>query len=276
MKTWLITGADKGLGYETAKTALERGDNVIVTVLNKDGRSALVERFPDHARAYHLNAADHARFPEVVAQAEADFGGIDVLVNNAGYGLTSVAEETPPEKYRPLFEVNFFGTTEMIRAVLPGMRKRSSGHILNFSSTAGFGAAPGFSFYSAAKFAVEGYSESLAREVGPLGIKVTIVEPGPFRSDFAGGSLDSKLSDIPDYKDLGDWISSYSSSRHGTQPNDPARIGPALCRIVDAEDPPLRLPLGVDALAHLRAECAQVLEEIAKWEDVSRSTTVSV
>lgn len=247
MKTWLITGADKGLGYATAETALQRGDNVVVTVLAGDGGSPLAAAYPGSCRAFHLDARDHGRFAGMVAKAEAAFGGIDILVNNAGYGLTSTAEETPPEKYRPLFEVNFFGTVEMVRAVLPGMRRRRKGHILNFSSTAGFGAAPGFSFYSAAKFAVEGYSEALAREIAPLGIKVTIVEPGPFRSDFAGGSLDSSLPSIEDYKELGSWIRDYSTSRHGTQPNDPARIGPALCRIVDADNPPLRLPLGEDA-----------------------------
>lgn len=272
MKTWLITGADKGLGFATAEAALDRGDNVIVTVLAEDGSNPLVQRYPDRCRSFHLNAADHARFAEVVAAAEAEFGGIDVLVNNAGYGLIATAEETPEEKYRPLFEVNFFGTTEMVKAVLPGMRKRRRGHILNFSSIAGFASPPGFSFYSAVKFAVEGYSEALAKEVAPIGIKVTIVEPGAFRSDFAGASLASSQSQIADYAETGEMIRGYVAARHGSQPNDPAKLGLALCQVVDEDAPPLRLPLGQDAVDYLRAEIAKVTEELDRWEPLSRST----
>lgn len=273
MKTWLITGADKGLGHSLAQSALAQGDNVVVTVLAADGQSPLAQAFPDRCRSFHLNAADHARFPTVVAKAEAAFGGIDVLVNNAGYGLASTAEETPAEKYRPLFDVNFFGTTEMVRAVLPGMRKRRRGHVINFSSMVGFAAAPGFSFYSAAKFAVEGYSEALAKEVAPLGIKVTIVEPGGFRSDFAGPSLDTSFSQIEDYAELGAALRGYTAARHGKQPNDPALLGPALCRIAAEAEPPLRLPLGRDALDYIRADIAQVLAELERWEDIAGSTT---
>ncbi len=273
MKTWLVTGADKGLGYGIAETALARGDNVIVTVLAPDGGNPLADAYPDRCRSFHLNAADHARVPAVVAQAEAAFGGIDVLVNNAGYGLASTAEETPAEKYRPLFDVNFFGVTEMARAVLPGMRARRRGHVINISSMVGFTAAPGFAFYSAVKFAVEGYSEALAKEVAPFDIKVTIVEPGGFRSDFAGPSLDTSFSQIEDYAELGAAVRNYSATRHRKQPNDPALIGPALCRIVDAEEPPLRLPLGTDALGYLRADIAGVLAELDRWEAVSASTT---
>src|SRR5271165_7565986 len=253
-RKWLITGADKGLGASAARAALDRGDRVVVTVLDVNGRHPLTAEFPTTFRAFHLDARDHDRMHAVVAEADKAFGGIDVLINNAGYGLAALAEETPAEKYRPLFEVNFFGLTEMTRAVLPVMRRQRSGHIINLSSTAGFGATAGFSFYSASKFAVEGYSEALAQEVRHLGIRVTIVEPGPFRSDFAGPSLDSKLSAIADYAERGAWVESYVKTRHGTQPNDPAKFGPAMFRLVDADDPPLRLPLGVEAIQHLKDE----------------------
>lgn len=275
-RTWLITGADKGLGLSTAKAALENGDRVVVTVLAADGSHPLAAQYPQRFKAIHLDARDQRRVPEVAAQAEQAFDGIDVLVNNAGYGLLGVAEETTPEQYRPLFEVNFFAAVEMTRALLPGMRRRRSGHIINLSSVAGFAGSGGFCFYSAAKFAVEGFSEALAKEVAPLGIRVTIIEPGAFRSDFAGPSLDARRSTIEDYAPiLGQRISTYVASRHGNQPNDPARFGPALWKMVNSEAPPLRLPLGEDAVQIVRDKLAHVTSETARWEELSRSTTVA-
>lgn len=273
-RTWLITGADKGLGLSTAQAALERGDRVLVTVLAPDGGHVLAGQYPDTFRAFHLDARDEHRIGPVVAEAEAVFGGIDVLVNNAGYGLLGVAEETTPDQYRPLFDVNFFSLVEMTRAVLPGMRYRRSGHIINLSSTAGIAGSPGFCFYSAAKFAVEGFSEALSKEVKPLGIQVTIIEPGAFRSDFAGPSLASDVCTIEDYAPtLGARISQYITSRHGNQPNDPAKFGPALCSIVGDATPPLRLPLGEDALKIVQEKIEQVATDIDRWREVSRSTT---
>lgn len=273
--TWLITGADKGLGFSTAKTALEKGDRVVVTVLASDGQHPLRAQYPEHFRAIHLDARDHHRVAAVAAEAESAFGGIDVLVNNAGYGLLAVAEECTPEQYRPLFEVNFFATAEMTRALLPGMRRRRSGHIVNLSSVAGFAGSGGFCFYSAAKFAVEGFSEALAKEVGTLGIHVTIIEPGAFRSDFAGPSLASALCTIDDYAPaLGQRISNYVGSRHGHQPNDPALFGPALWEMAHSEMPPLRLPLGEDAVQIVRDKLSAVDAEVTRWEKLSRSTTL--
>jgi len=275
-RTWLITGADKGLGLSAAKAALDAGDRVVVTVLAGDGTHVLTPKYPrDRFLSIHLDARDLQRINSVVTQAEEAFGGIDVLVNNAGYGLVAVTEETPPEKYRPLFEVNFFSLVEMTRAVLPGMRRRRSGRILNLSSIAGFGAVQGWAFYSATKFAVEGYSEALAREVKPLGIHVTIIEPAGFRSDFAGPSLDSESSTIEDYRLLaGAYVRDYVATRHGKQTNDPAKFGPAIIRLVDAPEPPLRQPLGKDGYEFVRDECHQVLAEIEKWKEVAFSTTV--
>jgi NAD(P)-dependent dehydrogenase (short-subunit alcohol dehydrogenase family) len=271
-RTWLITGADKGLGFNAAKTALERGDRVVATVLAPDGSHSLTAQYPDTFRAFHLDARDHARIGSIVHQAEQAFGGIDILLNNAGYGLLALLEETGADKYRPLFEVNFFGLTEMTRAVLPGMKARGSGHIINISSMAGFAASAGFGFYCASKFAVEGYSESLSKEVGALGIKVTIVEPGGFRSDFAGASLDSKITAKAEYGEAARKINRYTAERHGTQPNDPAKFGQAMCRLVDAENPPIRLPLGKDALRYVRDELALVSAELDRWEELACST----
>jgi NAD(P)-dependent dehydrogenase (short-subunit alcohol dehydrogenase family) len=274
LRTWLITGADKGLGFFTAKAALEQGDRVIVTVLAPDGSHSLSAQYPDQLRAFHLDARDHGRFDEVVAQAAEAFGRIDVLVNNAGYGLLAVAEATPADKYRNMFEINFFGLAEMTRAVLPVMRRQRSGHIINLSSKAGFGASAGFAFYSASKFAVEGYSEALAMEVKHLGIYVTIIEPGGFRSDFAGPSLVSARSDDEDYEATNRMIADYVEQRHGKQQSDPAKFGPALCRLVDAEQPPLRLPLGEDSLEFIREDIHAISAELDRWEDLSRSTKV--
>ena len=274
-KTWLITGADKGLGFSAAKAALERGYNVVVTVLAPDGNHPLGDQYPDRFRSFHLNAKDFDRIPNVVARCTQAFSRIDVLVNNAGYGLLGLIEETLPAKYRPLFDVNFFGLAEMTRAVLPVMRRQRSGHIINLSSVGGFDAAAGLGFYCASKFAVEGFSEALAQEVDSIGIHVTIVEPGPFRSDFAGGSLDSVSTNIDDYAAAADFVRDYQQMKHGKQPNDPAKFGPALCTLVEAEDPPLRLPLGVEAVERLRSQMASVAAELDKWQELAYSTRFS-
>lgn len=271
-RTWLITGADKGLGLSAAQAALDAGDAVVVTVLDPQARHPLLGAYPDRLRALHLDMRDCDRIGEVVTQAEATFGTIDVLLNNAGYGLLAVAEETTPEQYRPLFDVLFFGLAEMTRAVLPGMRRRRSGRIINTSSLAGFGVGMGFTFYGAAKFAVEGFSEGLAAEIAPLGIHVTIVEPGGFRSDFAGPSLRRATAHIPDYAAVRGYIDDYVADRHGKQPNDPALFGPAMVALADADNPPMRLPLGIDAVAFIRAQMEQVESDLAAWAHLSAST----
>jgi NAD(P)-dependent dehydrogenase (short-subunit alcohol dehydrogenase family) len=273
-KTWLITGADKGLGFSAAKAALERRHNVVVTVLAPDGYHPLVEQYPDRFRSFHLNAKDFDRIPNVVARSVHAFSRIDVLVNNAGYGLLGLIEETPASKYLPLFDVNFFGLAEMTRAVLPIMRRQHSGHIINLSSVGGFDAAAGLGFYCASKFAVEGFSGALAQEVASIGIHVTIVEPGPFRSDFAGDSLDSVSTSIDDYAAAADFVRRYQQMKHGKQPNDPAKFGPALCRLVEATAPPLRLPLGVEAVERLRSQMASVTAELDQWQELSFSTRI--
>ncbi|SFY45658.1 Short-chain dehydrogenase [Paracoccus pantotrophus] len=271
-RTWLITGADKGLGAAAARVALAQGDNVVVTVLAKDGDHGLAAEFPDRLRSLHLDARDIHRTADAVARALSFFDRIDVLVNNAGYGVAAPAEETPADTYRALFEVGFFSLVEMTRAVLAIMRRQRAGHIINLSSIAGFSAYPGFAFYSAVKFAVEGYSEALSKEVAPFGVKVTIVEPGAFRTDFRGPSLVSAINPASDYADLNRALAGVSQAS-GQQPNDPEKFGAVLCKIVAQEKPPLRLPLGEDAVEARRGTLAAVGDELQAWLDLSRSTT---
>lgn len=271
-RLWFITGCDKGLGYAIAEAALRKGDRVVATVFAADGKSALSEQFGARCLSRHLDVTDSKAVHEAVRQAEEEFGGIDVVVNNAGYGLVGAAEEIDAHEYRPMFEVNFFGLVEVTRAALAGMRSRRRGHIINLSSLAGFVGGPGFAFYSASKFAVEGFSESLAKEVGPLGIKVTMIEPGGFRSDFAGGSLARAQTMIDDYAATSGATRDYLSIRHGTQPGDPALLGNVLASIVDMADPPLRLPLGRDALGQVLDKANLVRGEIDRWSEISLST----
>jgi NAD(P)-dependent dehydrogenase (short-subunit alcohol dehydrogenase family) len=274
-RTWFITGCDKGIGRAIAEAALQKGDQVIATVLAADGRSSLIETYGPRCRSYHLDVTNRGAVQTVVAEAAEVFGGIDVLVNNAGFAVVGAAEEVGPDEYRPMFEVNFFGLVEVTRAVLPHMRARRSGHIFNLSSLVGFIGASGFSLYSASKFAVEGFAESLAKEVSAFGIKVTIVEPGAFRSDFAGGSLTRGRTVIPDYAASSGATRDFLKTRHGTQPGDPALLGAVLARIVDEPDPPLRLALGGDALEPLLKKVESVKAEFERWRQLSLSTNFS-
>jgi NAD(P)-dependent dehydrogenase (short-subunit alcohol dehydrogenase family) len=272
-RNWLVTGCDKGIGYAIAEAALKKGDRVVATILGRDGRSTLTDAYGARCRSFHLDVTDHEEVRAVIARAEEAFGGIDVLVNNAGYGLVGAAEETESNEYRPMFEVNFFGLAEVTRAALPGMRRRRAGHIINLSSLVGFVGAQGLSFYSASKFAVEGFSESLAKEVGPFGIRVTVIEPGGFRSDFTGASLARARKMIDDYAPTSGATRDYLSTRHGNQPGDPSLLGAALCRIVEMPDPPLRLPLGGDAWQQILDKVGFVETELGRWKEISLSTS---
>lgn len=272
-RTWLVTGCDKGMGYAIAQAALEHGHDVIATVLAPDGRCALSADYPDRLRSFHLDVTNRDAVWRLIEEVERTSSGIDVLVNNAGFGLVGAAEETVPEEYRKMFEVNFFGMAEMTRAVLAGMRNRRRGHIINISSLVGMVGASGFSFYSASKFAVEGFSEGLAKEVDPLGLKVTIIEPGGFRTDFAGGSLARAKTIIDDYSATSGATRDYLTARHGAQPGDPAKLGAVLCQLVDMEKPPLRLALGGDALQQVEQKAEFLSREINRWRDLSLSTS---
>ena len=271
-RTWLITGCDKGLGRATAEAALRNGDRVAATVLARDGRSSLTDEFAGACKSHTLDVTDPASIRAAVDWAQGEFGGIDILLNNAGYGLVGAAEETTADEYRPMFDVNFFGAAEVTRCLLPSMRKRRSGHIICISSLVGFVGFSGFSFYSASKFALEGFCKSLARETATLGIRVTIVEPGGARTDFSGGSLARAKNVIDDYATSAGATRQYMAARHGGQPGDPHRIGAAIVAIAGHANPPLRLPLGADALQQVQEKVASASSEFESWKSLTLST----
>jgi NAD(P)-dependent dehydrogenase (short-subunit alcohol dehydrogenase family) len=221
--------------------------------------------------ALKLDVTDSAQVSEAVKKAEAAFGKIDVLVNNAGYGYMAAVEEGEDDEVRAMFEADFFGLTEVTKAVLPGMRKRRSGHILNISSIGGFVGFPGVGYYNAAKFAVEGLSEALAKELEPLGIKVVIVEPGPFRTDWAGRSLKLAGGGIEDYAKTAVARRQAISNGSGRQPGDPVRAAKAMIEVVQSSNPPLRLVLGRMGLETARGKLELLRRDFDAWEKTSLS-----
>jgi NAD(P)-dependent dehydrogenase (short-subunit alcohol dehydrogenase family) len=266
-RTWLITGCSSGFGRALSEAVLADGDIAVLTARNPGSLAELVERYPRQARTMTLDVTRPEQIARVVAETEAQYGGIDVLVNNAGYGVIGAIEETPPEDYRPMFEVNFFGAMEVIRAALPGMRRRRRGHIVNMSSVAGYACRPGYGFYAASKFALEGASEGLAKEVEPLGIAVTLIEPGPFRTDFAGRSLRKTDIELDDYAPTSGASRAAITERDGQQPGDPRRAAALIIEATRAEEPPLRLPLGRHAYARARDKVAAWNGIIETWEE---------
>lgn len=264
---WFITGCSTGFGRELSRVLLGRGHGVVVTARDP----ATLDEFAASGNALvaALDVTVPAQIADVVRQAEARFGHIDVLVNNAGYGYLSAIEEGEDDEVRAMFETNVFGLADMTKAVLPGMRARRSGHIVNISSMAGLVGFPGIGYYNATKFAVEGLSEALAKETAPLGIKVTIVEPGPFRTDWAGRSLKVPRTAIADYaRSAGarrDAVQGYS----GTQPGDPVRGVEAIINAVESAEPPLHLLLGRPAYEMTAAKFKEFAAEMEKWREVS-------
>ena len=269
---WFITGVSSGFGHSLAEAILARGDSVVGTVRNDAQIAAFENLAPGRAHCVLLDVTDTAAVPRAVAQALERAGAIDVLVNNAGYGLFGALEEVSDAEARQLFDTNVFGTVNVIRAVLPHFRKRNRGHIVNFSSVAGVIGIAGCSFYCASKHAIEGLSESLAQELRPFGIGVTLVEPGGFRTNFAGGSLKWSESESPAYSETVGKMRRYMSSYHGTQTGDPAKAAAAIVRAVSADAPPLRLPLGPDAVDIVRKKLASVQDNLETWLEVSSST----
>ena len=264
---WFITGCSTGFGRELSRVLLGRGHGVVVTARNP----ATLDEFAasDNALVAALDVTVPSQIADVVRQAESRFGRIDVLVNNAGYGYLSAIEESEDDEVRAMFEANVFGLANMTKAVLPGMRARRSGHIVNISSMAGLVGFPGIGYYNATKFAVEGLSEALAKETAPLGIKVTIVEPGPFRTDWAGRSLKVPKTAIADYAQSAgarrDAVQGYS----GTQPGDPVRGVEAIIHAVESAEPPLHLLLGRPAYDMTAAKFKEFAAEMEKWREVS-------
>jgi NAD(P)-dependent dehydrogenase (short-subunit alcohol dehydrogenase family) len=263
---WFITGCSSGFGRALATLVLERGWRAAVTARNPSQVDGLVARHEGRGVALALDVTDPAQIAAAVQAAEVRFGSIDVLVNNAGYGYQSTVEEGEDTAIRALFEANVFGLAALIRAVLPGMRARRRGHIVNLSSVAGFVGFPGSGFYSATKHAVEGLSDALAKEVGPLGIHVMCVEPGPFRTDFAGRSLQQNLSRFDDYESTVNTRLRTLAGRSGKQPGDPVRAAAAIVEAVQAAQPPRHLVLGAMGLDTVRQRLTETLQEIDSWK----------
>lgn len=271
-KVYLITGTSSGFGRALAEAVLERGDRAVLTARKPDTVSNIVARFGENAIAIRLDVTSEEERQSAVEAAMKRFGRIDVLVNNAGQGSLGAAEEFSSAQIRKGMEINFFGAIEMTRAVLPLMRKQRSGHILNMSSIGGRVNIGGFSLYGAAKFALEGFSEALRDEVAPLGIRVTLVEPGAFRTEFAGDSNMRPERVIEDYRPVIDPIREYLYGNSGKQPGDPRKAALAMIHAVEAAQPPLRLLLGVDAHKLLEAKSRQMADELAAWRGVGEAT----
>jgi len=268
-RIWFITGTSRGFGQELVKLTLERGDQVVATSRDPERVAA---HFDHHERlhAIPLDLADEQQIAGQVADVVSRFGRIDVLVNNAGHGMLGAIEEVSDADVARVFETNVFGLLRVTRAVLPQLRKQRSGHIVNLSSISGLTATPGWGIYSATKFAVEGISEALAKEVAPLGIQVTTVEPGPFRTDFLSAAL-PVARQIDDYNETAGRTRAFQLGAHGKQPGDPVRAAEAIVDAVLSKDPPRHLLLGTDAYRRGLDRLEFLRGEFHKWRDVTLS-----
>lgn len=272
-RTFLITGVSSGLGRAFALGALEAGNHVIGTVRRQGDAEAFAALAPGRAHPVTLDVTEFDAIPAAVAEAVRQAGPIDVLVNNAGYGHEGVLEESSMDDLKRQFAANVFGPVAMMQAVLPGMRERRRGHIINVTSMGGFITMPGISFYCGSKFALEGLSEALGKEVARFGIRVTALAPGQFRTDWAGRSMERTPRSIADYDAVMDPIRAARQAKSGNQPGDPAKAAQALLALVDAENPPARLFLGEDALGLVEQKLDRMRAEISAWEALSRSTS---
>ena len=269
-KTWFITGCSSGFGRVLAEEALKRGDRVALTARDTASLAALVEAYPQRARAWRLDVRDVAAIHATVADVEQNFAPIDVAVNNAGFVVVGAIEEIETADYRRLFDTNFFGALEMTRAVLPFMRARRAGAIVNISALGGIVANAGLGYYCATKHALEAMSEALTEEVEPLGIRVLVVEPGQFRTAAMAKRFESQPHE--DYAALLAPLRQRFSSLDGHQPGDPVRAAQAIFAALDADPPAFRLPLGKDALMRIRAKIGRLTADLDRWESTALST----
>jgi NAD(P)-dependent dehydrogenase (short-subunit alcohol dehydrogenase family) len=270
-KVWFITGSSRGFGAELVRAVLARGDRVIATARQPEQLRALVEGHEDRARVFGLDVTDAEAAAAAVEFAVAEFGRIDVVVNNAGYANSAVIEETDPADFRAQIDANLFGVVNVTRAALPVLRAQRSGVFVQFSSIGGrVGGTPGLGAYQTAKFAVEGFSEVLANEVSAFGVKVIIVEPGAFRTDWMGSSM-TMHEPGPDYHDALAFIHELRKTANGSQKGDPARAARIIIDVVNSSEPPRRLLLGSDAVELALANGAERNEEARQWAAVSRS-----
>jgi NAD(P)-dependent dehydrogenase (short-subunit alcohol dehydrogenase family) len=272
MKNWLITGCSSGIGREIAEAVLASGDRAVVTARKPADIADFAERYPDTALTLPLDVSDDAQVEAAFRAAEARFGGIDVLVNNAGYGYVSSIEEGDLAKVRAMFETNFWGAIRTIQAALPGMRARRSGHIVNISSLAGRIANPATGYYSTSKFALEALTSALAREVADFGIRVTAIAAGQYRTDFSGRSLKAEDGGIGDYDAGAHARIALVKSADGRQPGDPARLAQAVLTLVAMPDPPIHLAMGPDAYAAIKARTEEMLAAMEQNKALTIST----
>jgi NAD(P)-dependent dehydrogenase (short-subunit alcohol dehydrogenase family) len=271
-RNWLITGCSSGLGLALAEAALQAGDRVLATARNPENLSCLETEFPGTCRTAPLDLTCPSHIPAAVETALAAFGRIDVLVNNAGFGVVGALEEIDAEQVARNFQVNFFGALELIRAALPSLRAQGSGHIVNISAAAAIANYPGFSVYGATKWALEGASESLAAEIQPLGLRVTLVEPGPFRTEFIGRSLERARGAIDAYAPTSGKFLKLLQGMQGRQPGDPAKAAHAILAAVQSPNPPLRLVLGKYAHDKRRKQIAALEAELSTWQAIGQPT----
>lgn len=272
MKTWLITGCSSGLGRSLARAVLARGDQAVVTARDINSIEQFTQSYPNTALTAQLDVTDGRSVERAVAAALERFGSIDVLVNNAGYGYRAAVEEGDSKDTERLFQTNFWGPIALIKAVLPGMRARHSGAIINISSIAALRTSPGSGYYAASKCALEGLSDGLRVEVAPLGIKVMVVEPGAFRTNFAGRSLTQSDMVIPDYEATAGARRIGRDLSHGTQPGDPDRGAACIIEATEADNTPFRLLLGTDAVRFAEGVMADRRKEYADWRTFSCQT----
>lgn len=271
-RIWFITGISSGLGKAITQTVLASGDFVIGTFRNKTQTENFNNNYKDKAFALTLDITKATEIEKTFKTIIEKFGRIDVLVNNAGFGFAGAIEETSDKETREIFEVNFFGTLQITQKALPIFRQQKSGHIIQISSHGGFKAFQGFGIYNASKFALEGFSEALAQEVTPLGIKVTIVEPGPFRTNFAGNAFRQAQTIIDDYNETAGVFRKRIKSVDGKQEGDPIKASKAIFEITKLDNPPLRLPLGKIAIASLTAKLDSVAKDLNDFKAVAENS----
>lgn len=272
-KVWFITGASSGFGDAFARYALADGDSVVATARDPARLAPLVKLAPDRVLAQRLDVARPGEATVAVQAAVERFGRLDLVINNAGYGVVGAVEETPDAELRALLDTNFFGAAEVIRAVLPALRAQRGGAIVNISSMGGQMSFAGFGAYSASKFALEGLSEALAAEVAPFGIKVLIVEPGQFRTNLAGAGM-RHMPELPDYADTVGVTRRFAHDMHQTQEGDPLKAAAAIAAALENPSTPLRLALGRDAVDAIRTHAEGLLADLARWESVSVNTRI--
>ena len=266
---WMITGCSTGFGRELAQQLLERGNRVVLTARDPASVQALAAAHPSTALALALDVTRKTEIDRAMKETARAFGAVDVLVNNAGYGYYAPIEEGDDAAVRTMFETNFYGLVALTQAVLPSMRARRRGFIVNISSVGGLVAHPGSGFYAASKFAVEAVSEALSKEVAPLGIRVLLVEPGPFRTRFLDNSQGAAGVGIADYAETVGVRRAAVNAGRGKQPGDPVRGAAAIIAAVESPSPPLRLVLGAQALGHIRGKLKSLTQDIETWEATS-------